>query len=444
MNGKTRAGRSARGFSCLVDQLDDRVLLHAPALISPLSVNPIAYPAVSPNRPIMPYGTPAKIASYIDPTVSIEHGDSVVLGYQDFIGPYATLDGSGGAIKIGNGSDVLDNASITATGGRGRHASEVLIGNSVVIGFGAKIIGPSTIGSYAGSTEPVSIGANALIDGATIEPGSIVSPLARVGPGVTVPTGYEVLPGVNVTTDAEASNPKLGMVVRVTASGLATIAKTLSENKSLAAGYTTLYQGNSATGASPGANPALSGIYSGDLAAILGASQQPGPTSASFEPAKSAPEFLSPRQGLVASVLSNFPARITGGVQIDMPASLAAARMGRANSIRADQGQPIAIGSIAHTGFRVTINSPLGGQISIGQAFRAGDGSVILSGPGVDSKLGDNVKIGAGAVVVQSSLGSDSTVGQGAYLMNSTFPANTVIPPSAIYINNKFEGYVQW
>ncbi len=237
---------------------------------------------------------------------------------------YATLDGTRGAIKIGNGSDVLDNASIVASSGRGFQASEVLIGNSVVIGFGAKVIGPSTIGSYADSSKPVSIGANAVIDGATIEPGVIVSPLARVGPGVIVPTGYMVLPGANVTTDAEASNPKLGMVVPVTASSLATITKNLSENKSLAAGYIALYQGNSATGASPGASPVLSGINNGDLAAILGANQQPGSSAVSFEPAKSEPEFLSPRQRLVGSILSNFPARITGGVQIDMRAAQAA------------------------------------------------------------------------------------------------------------------------
>ena len=102
----------------------------------------------------------------------------------------------------------------------------------------------------------------------------------------------------------------------------------LSENKSLAAGYITLYQGNSATGASPGASPVLSGINNGDLAAILGANQQPGPSSASFEPAKSEPEFLSPRQRLVGSILSNFPARITGGVQIDMRAAQAAVAPG--------------------------------------------------------------------------------------------------------------------
>jgi carbonic anhydrase/acetyltransferase-like protein (isoleucine patch superfamily) len=117
--------------------------------------------------------------------------------------------------------------------------------------------------------------------------------------------------------------------------------------------------------------------------------------------------------------------------------------LGRANSIRADQGQPIQIGSIAHTGEFVAINSPLGGTLTIGRNFRAGSHAVILGGPNVKAQLGDDVTIGSGAVLDRTSLGSASTVGPDAYLLNSTFPAMTVIPARAIYINNKFQGYVQ-
>ena len=320
----------------------------------------------------------------------------------------------------------------------------MLIGNQVVIGFGAAVTGPSTIGAYDSASKPTSIGANAVIDGATIEPGAIVSPLARVGPGVTVPSGFKVLPGANVTTDAEASKPALGMVVPVTSSDVTTIKSTLSENESLTTGYAQLYQGNSATGASPGANPTLGGINNGNLSTIRGANLDPGPSSASFETSKSGPQFLTPHQGLVGTILGNFPARITGKVEINMRAWQAALHLGRANAIRADQGQPIVIGSIARTGPHLTINSPLGGTLTIGQGLRTGAHVVLLSGPGVNAKLGDDVKIGSGAVVVQTSLGSQSSVGQGAYLFNSTFPADTIIPAKAIYINNKFEGYVQW
>jgi carbonic anhydrase/acetyltransferase-like protein (isoleucine patch superfamily) len=252
---------------CSVERLEGRRLLSGNSLVSPLLGHPIGYLATRPNTPVMPFASPAKKATYIDPSVKIVNGTTIVLGYQSFIGPYATLDGSKGAIKVGNGSDVLDNATIVASGGRERGASEVLIGDSVVIGFGAKVLGPSTIGAYGSASQPTSIGANAVIDGATIQAGAIVSPLARVAPGVTVPAGYRVLPGANVTTNQEASKPALGMVVKVTASDVSTIEKTLSENESLASGYVTLYQGQSATGANPAASPALTGINNGNLAA---------------------------------------------------------------------------------------------------------------------------------------------------------------------------------
>jgi carbonic anhydrase/acetyltransferase-like protein (isoleucine patch superfamily) len=428
----------------LVEGLDARLMPSGIPAHSPLLVKPLAYRTVSPNRPVMPFSTPSKKATYIDPTVSVENGNSVVIGFQNFIGPYVNLNGGGGAIKIGNTSSILDNATIIANPGLGHRRPQVLIGDQVVIGFNARVEGPSVIGVFGAASLPTSIGAGALIDGAVIEPGAIVSPRARVGPGVTVPSGFRVLPGANVTTDADASKPALGMVVPVVSSDISTIKSTISENESLAAGYVTLYQGSSATGASPGANPSLTGINNGDLAAILGASLQPGPTSASFEPSKTGPEFVSPRLGLVGVQLASFPARLTGRVIIDMQALNAAHRIGRANAIRADQGQPITIGSIDKTGWHVSINSPLGGTLAIGEHFSTGSNVVVLSGSKVNAKFGDNVMIDSGAVVVQTSIGSDSTVGKGAYLANSTFPAHTVIPANAIYVNNKFLGYVKW
>ncbi len=147
---------------------------------------------------------------------------------------------------------------------------------------------------------------------------------------------------------------------------------------------------------------------------------------------------------MIGVLLKTFRARLTGNVEFHMTARQTANHLGRANSIRADQGQPIIIDSIGDTGTHVTINSPLGGTLTIGQNFRAGSGAVILGGPNVNAKFGNDVTIGAGAVVDRTSLGSGSTVGSRAYLLNSSFPAGTNIPPKAIYINNKFEGYVQW
>ncbi len=110
----------------------------------------------------------------------------------------------------------------------------------------------------------------------------------------------------------------------------------------------------------------------------------------------------------------------------------------------ADQGQPITIGSIARTGLHVTINSPLGGTLTIGQDFRAGRASSCFSGPNVNAKLGDNVRYrlrrGRRADFARLELdGRRRSLSRQLHI-----PRQHGIPPKAIYINNKFQGYVQW
>ncbi len=443
MKRKKHGRRRLVTYPLAIDRLEVRALPNAGGMVSALQENPVAFPATHPNTPVMPFATPTKKASFIDPTVQIEDGQSVVISFQSYVAPDATLNAQGGAIKIGDGSDVLDSAQLVANPGHGYREPVLLVGDEVSIGYGAKILGPSTIGGYEGAAQPTEVGARAVIDDATIDPGAIVSPMARVGPGVTVPSGYRVLPGMDVTNDAEASNTKLGMVVKITSSDTSTLKQILADSQNLAAGYTNLYQGGSATGANSGGNPAIGGVYNGYLPGVEGASQSPGSSYISGTK-KVGPAFITPHQGLIGATLFNFPARVVGEVVFqDQKANQLAHHLGRANSIRADEGQPITIGSIAHTGLHVTINSPIGGTLTIGQAFRAGTGAVILGGPSVKAVIGDNVSVGAGAVLDRTSIGSGSTVGKGAFLQTSTFPANTVIPPGAIYINNKFEGYVQ-
>ena len=134
------------------ERLEDRRLMSVSKMVSALELNPIALPAVHPNTPVMPFATPTKKASFIDPTVTIENGNSVVVSFQSYVAPYATLDArNGGAIKIGDGSNVLDSARLVANPGHAYRAAQLLVGNNVSIGFGAKVLGPSTIGSYSDS-----------------------------------------------------------------------------------------------------------------------------------------------------------------------------------------------------------------------------------------------------------------------------------------------------
>jgi carbonic anhydrase/acetyltransferase-like protein (isoleucine patch superfamily) len=236
-------------------------------------LHPLGFAAVTrPNTPVLPFQTPAKVATFVDPSAHINHGQHVIVGYKTYIGPFATLNAATGFIKIGGGSAILANASITSnpTGAR-NPTTTVLIGNNVSIGYSATVLGPSTIGSFSGTSKAVEIGPNALIDSATIEPGVIVGALARVGPGVTVPSGFRVLPGANVTTNAEASDPALGKVVPLTATDLANATQNILNYQALASGYVNVYQGNAATGvygATGVTTGTAGGVNNGNLATI--------------------------------------------------------------------------------------------------------------------------------------------------------------------------------
>jgi carbonic anhydrase/acetyltransferase-like protein (isoleucine patch superfamily) len=448
MNRSRQGSRRPIRFSPTAEGLEGRQLLSGLAArvnrqLAEQLTHPVGYPAVRPNLPVLPFGTPGKTATYVDPTSQIANGDNVIIGFRTFIGPYSALDATKGHIKIGSASSIQDNASIVANPGR-RGSSNIFIGDLVVVGYGATVLGPSTIGAYSEAAQITYIGPEALIDGATVQAGAIVSAMARVGPGVTVPSGYVVLPGVNLTSQAEAVDPALGKVRLATASDYSNASALESNDITLAYGYIQLYQGNSATGANPGVEPNVSGVFNGNLSAVLGASSDPGPTYVSFETARGVPKFRAPHRPEFPGTINDFHARLTGNTIFRSRAKTVAAALGRGNSFRADQGQPITVGSIGQTGSGVTINSPLGGSVTIGQNFKAGSGVVLLGGKNVNVAIGDNVSIGAGAVVDRTSLGAGTVVGANSYLEGSSFPAGTVIAPGSIYINNQYVGNVQW
>ena len=94
-----------------------------------------------------------------------------------------------------------------------RH-KKVVIGDEVILAHNATIVGPATIGAPGGA--PAFVGFNAIIDGATVQPGAMVSSLAKVAPGIVIHTGYNVLPGMYIQTQAQADDPNLGKVTAVT------------------------------------------------------------------------------------------------------------------------------------------------------------------------------------------------------------------------------------
>jgi carbonic anhydrase/acetyltransferase-like protein (isoleucine patch superfamily) len=325
---------------------------------------------------------------------------------------------------------IQDSAILVANPNHVRGNPGIVIGNGVVVSNGARVLGNSTIGAFGAAALPTAIGANAVIDGAVIEAGAIVGPLARVGPGVTLPSGFRVLPGANVTTDAQASNPALGKVVVVTKADTGEIQQQLSQSAALAGGYATLYQGDPATGTSPAA--VGKGVFNGSLAPVEGSSPAPGTSGRS-------PTFLSPRGRATQARITKLRGRIIGNVNFASRLQVIAHNLGRGDSIRADEGQPINIGANPRFGDHVSITAPLSGSVSIGQNFVAGNNSVVLGGP---AKFGDDVTLGNLSVVSQSTLGNHVTIGAGAYVSQSTIPDGVTIPDNSIIIHNVLVGMV--
>jgi carbonic anhydrase/acetyltransferase-like protein (isoleucine patch superfamily) len=439
---------------------EDRALLSSLGLFASELFNPAGTQAVRPNTPVLPYGTPTGSGpTFIDPTASIINGNHVVIGTKSFIAPFATLNARSGFLKIGTGSAVLDNATITTVAN-----AITTIGDDVEIGYDATVSAAASIGAFGADAKATGIGPGANIGaGATIKAGSFVGALATVGPGVTVPSGIYVLAGALVGTDAEASNPALGKVVVLPSSIKTALTTQLTRDTALAAGYTNLYQGNPATGVSPGVPASTTGVNNGSLAAVEGASQEPGAatstvvTGINFEPSKATgPKFLGPGKPSVEGAIYNFKGRVTGDVRFtDTRAIQVEKTLGKRNSIRGDQGQPITFAGPPATGTGVTITSPLGGvtisgstttttgTMKIGTNFRTGDHVVLLGGPQPSYTIGNNVYIGSGAVVTNSSFGDNVTIGPRAYVAGSKVAASTEVPPGEILIGNKVVGMVQ-
>jgi carbonic anhydrase/acetyltransferase-like protein (isoleucine patch superfamily) len=301
MNSPNRRG--TRSFRPSDERLESRLVMSSHTSV-PAEVRAILAAAgggtpVRPNTPVLPLESAFATATFIDPSVHIVAGKRQTVGQKVYIAPNVTLDSSKGLIIIGSSSTIQDDAMLIANPRNQSGLTGIFVGDNVVIGDGAVVRGPAAIGAKGGAA--TSIGAGALIDGAIISPGAFVGALARVGPGVNVPTGFRVLPGANVTNDAQASDPTLGKVVKVTSTDTSssTATKEIADSVALASGYSTLYQGNSATGGAVSAGPvpsaisaAGSTIFFGALNTVLGASSEPGSKNVAFEPASGTPTFL--------------------------------------------------------------------------------------------------------------------------------------------------------
>lgn len=360
--------------------------------------------------------TPSNVtnaASFVDPSAQLQ--GVVVLGRRVYVAPFARITLGGSQLVVGDDSDIQDNVTIQADLGR-----EVRMGAQTILAHGCTVVGPATFGSSSGA--PTFVGFNARIEGATLEPRSMVAARARLAPGIVLHSGKKVLPGRNVTTQAEADDNSLGKVADVTSADDRFMQGVLTVNIDLAQGYNQMAQA--------------------DPNAVRGVGPDP---ITPLHPQQILPTF----QG-VGQRAPEFPNRMIGEIRLGDSFANFLTQLGQRNSLRADEGGPFNIGGGLQIADEVTLHALEHSEIDIGMNCRFGVHSVIHGGEDLNAPvpqkttLGNNIQVGAGAVVFRSTLGDDCVIGAGALVDSCTLTAGTVVAPNAILIGNQHQGTIGW
>jgi carbonic anhydrase/acetyltransferase-like protein (isoleucine patch superfamily) len=235
--------------------------------------------------------------------------------------------GEGSSITIGNESNVQDSVFLDATPGL------IHIADEVALAHGAAVVGPASIGEEgtcpsdeAGKIEadcPSFVGFNAVVDGATIEKDAMVLHLARVAPGITIPSGCKVLPGQYITSQEQVgASPVCNTpnTAPVTAADRAFMAGVIEVNTEFAVAYTELEAENPSNVRGINFNPETT-FNDRDLPSFAG----------------------------VPTRNPSFRNRIIGDVRLADTNAAASAKMGNKISLRADEGNPFRVGTIRRT-----------------------------------------------------------------------------------------------
>ncbi|EHR69459.1 isoleucine patch superfamily enzyme, carbonic anhydrase/acetyltransferase [Burkholderiales bacterium JOSHI_001] len=357
-------------------------------------------------------------ATYIDPTAQLVGRTNISLGSLVFVAPFARLAAPNATlyIKVGNETNIQDNVDVNAATGA------ITIGRQVILAHGATVKGPVQVGTTGtcpvatATTCPSFVGFNAVVDGAVIQKDAMVSTLARVGPGVTIPSGRKVLSGANVTTNAQVAAKTVAMVQadRDFMNGVITV------NREFAAGYAEM-----AT-----AFPKK----------VLGIG--PNPVTA-FDPA----EVLPTINGVPVSD-PGFRNRIIGDVRIGNTLTDLRQRMGAQVSLRADEGHPFVIGSIAAMASKTTFHALETTDLATGFNGAYGFHSVVHGGGAAGAmRAGDNLVLGDWAVLFRSTIGPNSQIGYKSLVQQADLPAGSVVPECTVIIGNgaaRVTSKVEW
>jgi carbonic anhydrase/acetyltransferase-like protein (isoleucine patch superfamily) len=355
--------------------------------------------------------------TFVDPTATFMYPEHVTLGNLVYVGPFATLragaEGEEEFIVVGGESNIQDNVTISARGG------EVALGEMAILAHGSTVRGPATIGETGVCPPgqeicPSFVGFNSEVEGAVIEKDAMVLHLARVAPGVVIPSGRKVLSGKNVASQSEVEEK----TAVVTEGDRAFMHGVIEVNVAFAEKYHEL------------------AVDPGDLTGI---NYDPGHTEFNHDadlPTLAGEETQDP----------DFRNRIIGDVRLADDWDALNKVMGQHISLRADEGEPFEIGTIADMNDRVTMHGLEHTHIHLGDHGRYGYRSIVHGGPSSfplgseepdnTTVTGDNVKIGTKSVFFRSRIGADSKIGSRTLLQQVDCPAGTVFKSRQIVVGD--------
>jgi carbonic anhydrase/acetyltransferase-like protein (isoleucine patch superfamily) len=390
--------------------------------------------AAATSLALLPAGTAgaAEVGpTFVDPTALLEKREHIRLGHLDYVAPFAYLKAAGREkyIHVGDESNVQDNTYVDASAG------PIEIGDQAILAHGARVLGketPTRIGEdgvcpvpegtgheATPSHCPSFVGFNSEIDGAIVDKDAMVLSVARVAPGVRIPSGVKVLPGKEV----ESQDQVAGKSVPLTEADREFMRGVIHVNVNFAIGYTALAAENpqNVRGINYEPDPRLLPTFAG-------------------QPTRN-PNYARDFGG---------KARIVGDAHFADRLSRFSAVSGVKNALRADEGQNWDIGTVTTMKDQVTWHALEEAEVQTGDRGSYGVHSVIHGGPSSfgprlhTTSTGGDVVLKDQAVLFNARVGDDVTIGLKSLVQNSDLPAGTEVPDRVVILNDAPPYPVEW
>jgi len=360
---------------------------------------------------------------FVDPTAT-KRGNVDIRSHV-YVAPFAVLEAGRYNILVDEDSDVQDSAHVDSSGG------PLAIGKKAILAHGATVksnpnpkipefhpaigIGGTCPGAAPSAVCPSFVGFNAEVDGGIVQLDAMVGILARVGPGVTIPSGRKVKPGKNVTSDADV----MALTDPVTDPDRDFMNGVIEVNVALAKGYADLSNADSTQVEGINCNPPTS--FASSVVPVLDGQGE-----------RQVPSFLD---------------RIIGHVHTgDTLESLERVMTEKGISIRGDEGFPLEIGSITKISNGTTVHALKGTSVVLGPEGTYGAYSIVHGGTHRTTTTGRNFSIGERAVFYDSAAPANCTIPARTLIYDSNLTADDCrkISDREVWEKGKFLWKVNW